>query len=186
MKKRKISEQELITGFREKNSAVINDFYEDNFKVVLKHVLDRSGQISDAEDIMQDGIVILLKKVNNQEFKPIKRMGEYFMGICRILWLKLKTEKEGRSIVELEEYKWDSVYNTYSERSGSSQLSAVIEECFKMLSNVCQEILIMRSQNKPYEDIVEKLDLKNPVNARRKKHDCHKKILSLIKKFGYK
>lgn len=56
--------------------------------LVLKYVLRNSGSREDAEDLLQDGILVVLQRMQQPEFELRVPPHAYLFAVCRNLWLK--------------------------------------------------------------------------------------------------
>ena len=181
MKKQKLDDKEYIEGFRNKDSYVIDLFYEENFHIVKHYIFKRSGIFSDVEDVMQDGIMFLIINLNKKGGKPNYRLGKYFMGICKHVWSRKLMIRKKSFDAELEASKLILLQDNELESLQHVHQMTLYSNSFKLLSPICQELIKNRHNKKPYKEIVEELDLKSVENARQRKHYCQEKLISIIK-----
>lgn len=77
---------------REKTFAQI---YARAYPVVLHYVKQHNGQPEDAQDLLQEAIIIFYEKVMQEQFKLTSSITTYLMGICKNLW-RQELEKQRR------------------------------------------------------------------------------------------
>lgn len=59
-----------------------------------------SGTETDAEDLFQDGLDMMWRKVNDETFQLTSGFGTYFYAVCHNLWMKkLRRRKNWENIV---------------------------------------------------------------------------------------
>src|ERR1700756_864038 len=57
-----------------------------HFPMMRKMILSKGGKKEDAEDIYQEALIILYRKVNEPQFKLSSKISTYLYSICRFLW----------------------------------------------------------------------------------------------------
>ena len=66
------------------NDLALNALYR-NFPAVRKLVRSRGGTTRDAEDIFQEALIILIRKLK-KDFHLSARLSTYLYGVCRLRW----------------------------------------------------------------------------------------------------
>ena len=69
-----------------KNDLALNALYR-NFPAVRKLVRSRGGNTRDAEDIFQEALIILIRKLK-KDFRLSAQLSTYLYGVCRLLWIE--------------------------------------------------------------------------------------------------
>jgi len=67
-----------------KNDLALNALYR-NFPAIRKLVRSRGGSTRDAEDIFQEALIILIRKLK-KDFRLTSQLSSYLYSICRLLW----------------------------------------------------------------------------------------------------
>lgn len=70
------------------SKKAFSHIYTDHFQMVKKFVLINNGNISDAEDLYQDTMIILSRKLEDDDFKLTAKLSTYIMAIAKNLWYK--------------------------------------------------------------------------------------------------
>jgi len=145
---------------------------------VKDHVLKNSGSLDDASDVLQESIILLYKQVSEPEFKLTSELKGYFFGIVRNIWsVQLRQKKMTTGL--------DTDLLHYDENDDLSDpiLEKAVTKAFEKLKPDCQTILRLFSDGISYEEIAEKMGLKNEAYARRKKYLCKEALIEIIR--GY-
>ena len=81
-----MSDEKIIELLKvNKTDKAFYKLYAD-FPKVKKMILAKGGTKDDAQDIFQEALIILYKKVNESEFKLTSKIGTYVYSVSRFLW----------------------------------------------------------------------------------------------------
>src|SRR6202012_290891 len=83
---KKMDDQTIVQMIRiGRNDVALNSLYR-NFPMIRRIIRSRGGNIKDAEDIFQEALLILLKKVAQPEFHLTAKLSPYLYSVCNYLW----------------------------------------------------------------------------------------------------
>ena len=86
---KRLTDEEILTGLRKRDNRVLQFIYKNSFNPVKQLVIHNAGSDSDAEDIFQDALIIIFKKIKEEsDFKLTAAFNTYIYSIARLLWLK--------------------------------------------------------------------------------------------------
>lgn len=71
--------------------------------LVLKYVLRNSGSREDAEDLLQDGVLVLLQRMERADFLLRVPPHAYLFAVCRNLWLKRLRDDKSQHHLALDQ-----------------------------------------------------------------------------------
>lgn len=139
-------------------------------------MLKNSGSDDDVSDVFQESIIVLYRRITEDNFKLTTDLKGYFFGIARNVWnsqlrYKQKTVKIEFDLVE--EVDDDDIQRLALER--------IVARAFQKLKPEAQTILTLFSEGISYEEIASRMSLKNETYARRKKYLSKEALLELIK-----
>ena len=134
----------LKNGDREEYKKI----YRDCFRDVYKHIIKNSGTFIDAESIMQEAMIVLLKKVRSSKFILTTSICKYLKGIVNNLWLdalkkqKTKGELGIRKLQDFHEELFlpDDTESWKFPKEKKDKMWRVL----KTLSKKCQQILLSK------------------------------------------
>ncbi|MBX7150888.1 sigma-70 family RNA polymerase sigma factor [bacterium] len=177
------SDQKIIERIRQGDEKVLVHLYHNNIMMVRKYILDNNGREEDAQDMLQDALIVLWENVAHGDFDLTSKISTYVYSVVRNKWLreinKRKIGKTGaiddhpleaetidalKSIINKEEYK-------------------VVLECIQQLGPTCKKVLtLFYLEEKGMEEIARALNFSNTDVAKAKKWQCKKELESLVKK----
>jgi RNA polymerase sigma factor (sigma-70 family) len=173
---KRISDINIIDGIRRQDDFILNWLYDNYFQSVKNHVLGNNGSIEDVSDVFQDTIIVLYNQITEDNLKLTSDLKGYFYGIARNVWSAQLRRKQ--KTVELEV---DIAAEEEEEEQYNPVLERIVSRVFPLLKPDEQMILNMFSEGITYEEIALKMNLKNEVNARRKKYLSKEALLELVK-----
>lgn len=177
----KVSETDYyLLGILEGDSRVLNEFYANYFERIAAFIIKNSGDINDAKDVFQDAIMIIYQKAKKTDFELKSTLSAYFYGVCKNIWLQ-KLRKQKRIVplsIEGNQIENDSTIEKDIEERNKQQL---FFSKFSLLKEGCQQILKLFFAKKSMKEIAQKLGLGSEGYAKKRKYECQKKLLELVK-----
>jgi RNA polymerase sigma factor (sigma-70 family) len=166
-----MSDQQLIELIRNRQTSIAFRKLYRYFPVVQKKVLAFGGTREDAQDIYQDALVILFRKLQEEGFTLTSSLNTYLYGICSYLWrdLSRKRRKEpGASLYAEEEVSF--VAGDFAERELLDRLAL---QAVESLGGRCREILrLFYIEALSMAKIAGKLGFSSEKVAKNQKYKC--------------
>jgi RNA polymerase sigma factor (sigma-70 family) len=172
---KKISDINIIIGIRNQDDKVLNWLYDNYFQSVKNHVLNNSGSIEDVSDVFQDSIIALYNQITEDNLNLTTDLKGYFFGIARNVWSAQLRRKQKTTDLKID------LPDETTEDQSDLVLERIISRVFQKLKSDQQMVLNLFSDGLTYEEIAEKMNLKNEVYARRKKYLSKEALLDLVK-----
>jgi RNA polymerase sigma factor (sigma-70 family) len=167
-----MTDQDILKALREnKFSRAMKPLFKYRI-VVLKMVMQGGGTKEDGEDIFQDALVILCRKVKQADFILSASLNTYLFGVSKNLWRDL-LRKRNKTIPaeiteDLEEADQDFILTELKFQQA--------EHAFLLLGEKCKELLMQfYIQKKPMAQIASSLGFANERVAKNQKYRCIEK-----------
>ena len=127
--------------------------------------LKRLGSTNeDIQDIYHDGFVVLDKNIRNEKFRGESSIEGYFFSICKFLCLNQLRKNQRVSLVNDVELTAQLDKDSIALVTGDS----------------CKKVLTLWKLSYSMTEIAEKLGLSSPEMAKKKRYQCHQKLILLI------
>ena len=81
-------DQQLLLRLSAGDKDVLVSLYRSHFSMIRNYISKNNGRTEDAEDLLQDALVVLWQKVHQGNFILSSKLSTYIMAICKNLWLK--------------------------------------------------------------------------------------------------
>lgn len=174
---RKLTDKDILEGIRQQDEKVLSYLYDNYFQTVKNHVLKNSGSKDDVSDVFQDSIIALYQQVSENNFSLTSDLKGYFFGIARNIWNAQLRQKRRVSELNVDVAEEDD-----SDDLSDPALEKILSRSFQKLKPDCQTVITLFYSASSYEEIANKMNLKNETYARRKKYLCKEALIELIKK----
>ncbi|MBN1338040.1 MAG: sigma-70 family RNA polymerase sigma factor [Bacteroidales bacterium] len=171
MKSSVTGDEKTLNGIVQSDNAVIVLIYRNIFPSVRKLVLENSGALEDAEDIFQDALVIVYRKLRMEGLVLKCSFKTYFYAICKNLWLqKLQRKKVAYESVVPQEKDLELPFGEDELRE--MEKYNILQKHLLGLSSDCRDILEMFYNKVPLTEIARKLGLSSADYAKFRKYQC--------------
>ena len=121
---------------------------------------------------------ILYRQITGDSLTLSTDLKGYFFGIARNLWSARLRQK---NLVTGMEPQFDVADEASTEDYEERLFERIMSRAFQKLKPDCQTILTLYADGISFQEIAEKMHLKNEDYARRKKYLCKEALLELVK-----
>ena len=173
---RRFSDSAIIEGIRHQDDKILNWLYDNYLESVRHHVLRNNGAEADVSDVFQESVITLYRQIMENDLRLTSDLKGYFFGIARNIWSAQLRKKIRSTDIEIDPPDDDET-GEYE----SPVLERIISRVFPRLSKDSQTILTLFSEGASYQEIAEKMNLKNETYARRKKYLSKEALMELIR-----
>jgi len=133
----------ILIDLKTENNFAFGKLYQDNFGKISNFVQNNSGSQSDAEDLFQDAMMVLVEKLRQDSFQITASIDTYIYAICKNLWFKkLRDKNYELSIDELQSFEFltsinDSIEDekTYLEKI-KGYLLKITGHCSRLIHDI--------------------------------------------------
>ena len=163
------SNEELLRGILRNNNLVLRHIYKSYYHKINAFVCHNSGDEDDANDIFQEAIIVIYRKIKDNTLQLDNCAFEtYLYSVCRYLWLK-HLEKE-------------SIYDDdLDEVIRKNERYKLFQDHFQKLGKDCQKILQLFFDKVPLKQIADIMGLTSESYAKKRKHQCKEYLVRSIK-----
>ena len=176
------SDEAIQEGLRLRSDYIINFFYKEYFPLIRFLVTENGGSGEDAEDVFQDGIIIIYNKISLNQLKLTSSFKTYMYSVCRNLWLQKLNKRKAifDKLTDVEEYI-DLPKDMLQEASlEEAELHRIIQIHFLSLAEDCQKLLRLFTKNIPLREIASMLGYKTEKYAKTRKYLCKEELKKRI------
>lgn len=167
---------DLITDLRGENNHAFGELYKNYFGMVRHFVTNNNGKITDAEDIFQDAMLVLIQKLRQDDFQLSASIKTYIMAIAKHLWLKkLRNPRRETEFTDLHNNKFyeEITLSIDQEKTYWDKLQFYMTKITDHCSRLMHDMFF---KNKPIEQIQKDFGYSTKHNAQNQKHKCVEQI----------
>lgn len=177
---------EIINDLKGENNKAFGLLYKEYFPMVNRFVINNSGKIEDAEDLFQDTMIVLIEKLQQDNFHLTASIKTYIMAIAKNIWLK-------RLRKSYQEVEFSDLYNNKffeeidiaieKEKSYWDKLQNYMHQITEHCKGLIHDIFF---KEKAIEQIQKEYGYSSTHNAQNQKHKCIEQIRRIKEKENFK
>lgn len=136
-----ISDQELVRELQQGDKKAMEYLYGQYWPMIAHFVWLNHGRQEEAEDLFQEGIIILYEKLRNKDFILQYSLKSYLYGICRNRWLKGLRDRKIITIRDSAEFL-ENIPEIKEEEEATLPDDEELELVVAQLKEPCLSLLI--------------------------------------------
>ncbi len=163
------------------NNAV-GFLYKEHYDMLENLVKMNSGNVMDAEDVIQETMITFIEMVREKKFRGESSIKTVLYTITKNLWIT-KIRKNTQENLRIDKYLLE---NEDFEADVSSHLQkreakSVIEKMFDKIGESCKKILtLFYYEDLSFKEILDQTEYENEQVLRNKKYKCLKSLTDMI------
>jgi RNA polymerase sigma factor (sigma-70 family) len=178
------TDEQILKGILRHDNVVLSFIYKQYFYKVNSFVRKNQGDEDDVNDVFQEAIIIIYRKLKENDLLFENRSFEvYLFSVCRFLWLKQlsrrKLEKE--KISDSLPFQEDIYDDSLSAVVEKNERFLLYQKHFKNISTDCQKILQLFFDKVPIKQIAQIMGFKSDKYVKTRKFKCKELLIERIK-----
>jgi RNA polymerase sigma factor (sigma-70 family) len=178
-----LTDDQFISGLKANNNEILKALYKKYYHLVLKLVVNNSGNSDLAQDLYQETIIAVYENVQKPQFQLNCQLQTYIYSIAKRLWLK-QLKKNSNTYLFKEEEENDLVDVTEDVGFHLEKENNILKmnTSLDLLGEPCKTLIQDFYVNKKsMDEIAEKFGYTNADNAKTQKYKC----LQRLKKYFF-
>lgn len=178
----KYTDHEIVEQIEKGNDEPLVQLYHDNIAMVRKYVRDNNGKEEDAEDLLQEALVVLWENVTTGRFKLNAKISTYLYSVVRNKWLREIGKRKIGKTTGLDFRLAEEHFDVLADVIRDEKLELIMA-CLDKLSPICQKVLVkFYLEEKNLNEIAGEVGFSNSDVVKSKKYQCKKELQALIEK----
>lgn len=177
------SNLELLNGILRNDTIILQFIYKNFYSKINFFIKKNSGDDDDANDVFQEAIIILYRKLKANDLVLDCTFETYLYSVCRFLWLKQldKRKLEKEKIKDNHEYNEDLYDDGLEKVADLNERYRLYQKHFVNLGKDCQKILQLYFDKVPLKNIAQIMGFKSEKYAKKRKFKCKEYLINSIK-----
>lgn len=177
---KEFTDSEIVECLRNRQSYVVKYLSERYLPMIRLMVIHMGGSDDDAADIFQDGLIIMLEKIDNKNFNLSCKFKTYLYCVCEHLWKTVLDKRTAASNYLARRDEADDEKD-FTESIDHKLYEEIFNEAFERLDSTSKSILNLYWQEMSPHDIANKLGLTYGY-VRKKKSEAQSELMEIVKK----
>jgi RNA polymerase sigma factor (sigma-70 family) len=146
-------------------------------------VLRNSGTADDAEDLLQESLVVLWERVRSGRFEYKARLSTFIYATARNIWMQTLRKREARATSELDPEAHEDPALSPLDVLIQTEHSTQISEALGKIGEQCRKLLLLFYwEELSMNEIALQLGFANADTAKAKKYQCKKNLEELLRR----
>lgn len=140
------TDKELVDAIKNKQSWAIEKLYTLDRKSIMHFVMNNSGDIEDARETLQEGVIAVYNNIISNKYKPEERaqLKTYLNQVCRNYWYKVLRSRG--KYMQLDDHF--EIADTEVSTQEPDEKLLKLKQYFAELGDKCQAVLRLRFEEK--------------------------------------
>ena len=178
------TDEQILKGILRHDNVVLAYIYKQYFYKVNSFIRKNSGDEDDVNDIFQEAIIIIYRKLKENDLLFENRSFEvYLFSVCRFLWLKHleKRRIEKEKISDTLPFQDDIYDDNLVAVVEKNERFLLYQKHFRNISADCQKILQLFFDKVPIKQIAQIMGFKSDKYVKSRKFKCKELLIERIK-----
>lgn len=156
--------------------------YEANRKPIRAYITRNNGTEDDAEDLLQEAIIVLWERVRANRFEYNAQLSTFIYATVKNMWLRRLARMRRESPADIEAQTGRIEDASSLDIMIESEDARIIHEALTTLGEPCKTLLMLYYwEEQTMEQIAVALSFANADTAKSKKYQCKKALQKLLK-----
>ena len=174
------TDNEIIECLRNRQSYVVHYLSDRYIPMIRLMVNQKGGSNEDARDIFQDGLIIMLEKLDDRKFILTCKFKTFLYSVCEHLW-KTILEKRLAANNYLTRRTEPDNEKDFTEQLDHQMYEEIFQDVFKTLDPISKKILKLYWKEMSPQDIADKLGYTYGY-VRKKKSEAQSELTEKVKR----
>jgi len=171
----------ILDLIRKGDEEALALLYHANRAPIEAFVKHNSGNVADAEDLLQDALIVLWERVRTGRYKHEAKIGTFLYATARNMWLRRLSRLRREVAEEFQTEEPPSNDATALEVMIEEEETATVRKALDLLGEPCKKLLLLFYwEEHSMEQIALELGFANAETAKSKKYQCKKSLQGLI------
>jgi RNA polymerase sigma factor (sigma-70 family) len=149
-------------------------------RAITSYILKNSGTDDDAQDVLQESLVILWERVRSGRFQQTAQLGTFLFGIAKNLWRRSLARSRRESPLDPESEVGDDALSALESIVGQEE-KAMVAAAMEEIGETCRQLLLLYYwEELSMEQIAVRMGFANATTAKSKKYQCKKALEQIL------
>jgi len=175
-------DSKILDELRNGDENALAVLFRQNRRPVLSLVLRNQGTEDDAEDVLQEALIVLWERVHDGSFEYNAKLGTYIYATAKNIWLRRLARKRREIAAADDTFEIATEDATPLEELEANERIIAVQQSMEKLGNPCRDLLLLYYwEERSMEEIALKLGFANADTVKSKKYQCKKALERLVK-----
>jgi len=176
-------EEIILNRIRNGEMDALLELYKSSKNMIRAYVTRNSGSADEAEDILQEALVIFWQRVRANRFEPRAQPGTFLFATARNLWFRQLSRRKRERAISPGDFEREDDSISQLDALVRREDSESVQQALTRLSEQCRSLLIaFYWEELSMEEIAARFKFANAQTAKSKKYQCKRILKELLTK----
>jgi len=176
---KKYSGEEIIEGILSQNEKVIYFIYEENYRSIKQFVKMNNGNDDDADDIFQEAMIVIFRKVKNATLNLYVSFNTYLYAVAKKIWLR-ELKRRMNKAYSSEEYEGVEDEYDFLEEFIKNEKHKLVWKHFEKLGEDCKKIIQLFIDGLSISEVTGIMNYSTEQHTKNRRLRCKNNLVTLI------
>jgi RNA polymerase sigma factor (sigma-70 family) len=177
------NDSKLLDALRNGDEHALAELFQKNRRPITALIQRNQGTEDDAEDILQEALIVLWEKIRSGSFEYQSKLSTYIYATAKNIWFRQLARRRRELPATNEAFEVASEDTTPQEELEENERVTAVQYAMEQIGNPCRDILLLYYwEEQSMEEIALKLGFANADTVKSKKYQCKKALEKLVKK----
>ncbi len=172
-----LSDAEIIRRVRENDRTVLGQLYVHYGASVKRFVQKHGGGPQEADDVLQEAIIVLWKKIVDQTLEPKAKISTYLYAVAKNIWFNETRRKSRQAKGGIDPDIQPDGDPSPLDRTIYDEKTEAVHRALNALQKICRDLLyLFYFEKRSMNEIARALHFANGNTAKAKKYQCLQKL----------
>lgn len=175
-------DSKVLDALRNGDEDALAELFFRNRSAITALVVRNRGDEDDAEDVLQEALVVLWERVRDGSFEYRAKLSTFLYAIAKNIWFR-RLARQRREVEMPEEYDAaDADAVLPSEELEENERILAVQQSMERIGQPCRELLLLFYwEENSMDEIAKKLGFANADTVKSKKYQCKKALEKLVR-----
>lgn len=160
--------------------------YKQNKKAIASLVMRNNGSEHDADDVLQESVIILWERVKSGRFEYTAKLSTFLYAVAKNVWSRKRLRKLREPATEFDNDLFGSTERSQLDDMIETERSRTIADALERLGDPCKTLLLLYYwEERSQEEIAAQMGFANAATVKSKKYTCKKMLEKILKDGGF-
>ena len=176
------NDERILDLMRSGDEEALAIIYRQNTRAVSAFVRRNNGSEDDAEDVLQEAVIILWQRVRSGRFERTAKLSTFLYAVAKNVWSRKRARKLREPSAEFDSDSFSSDERSQLDDMIESERSHEIASAMEKLGDPCRKLLLLYYwEERSQDEIAELMGFANAATVKSKKYTCKKMLEQILK-----
>lgn len=155
--------------------------YDANRRMVASYTLRNGGTEDDAEDLLQDAVIVLWERVRSGKFEYSSKLSTFLYATVQNMWRRRRAKLMREIPTNMNDGDGGESGESPLDEMMRTELSAAIAAAVAQLGEPCRTLLVLFYwEERSLQDIAREMHFANTDTVKSKKYQCKKSLEKIL------